>query len=493
MVTIKQNLISSNKYSLKCPYTMDAEGITVHNTANNASAKNEINYMIGNNSSTSFHYAVDDIEIIQGIPENRNAYHAGDGTNGKGNRKYIGVEICYSTGDKAKFEKAQENAAEFIAYKLKEKGWGVDRVKPHKYFSGKHCPHRTLDEYGWDYFIGRVTYYLNGNASTDTNTTKTTVSNIDITYQTWDDVKNKWLPNVVGDSDYAGIFGNDVCAVYANLAEGDCVYKVHTQEGNWLPEVKNREDYAGIFNKPIDGFMIKANDPNVQIYYQVHIRGGNWLPYVVGYNTSDSNNGYAGIIGKPIDGIRMYAKKTTITTTPASQPVAAPAPTPTPEPEVQKIYRVRKNWRDASSQKGAYASLEGAIECCQKAGEGYKVFDWNGKEVYAYIAPKTETIPVQDTSSEVVSSSNPVEVPIGDSSVKEDIEIKIEEVTQEEPKPEEIETKQEEILKSETQETETNKVKDDTEQSKQIDSIVNIIIKVLEILFKKLSDLFLKK
>ena len=160
MVPIRQNLVSSSKYSVKCPYSMKAEGITVHNTANKASAADEISYMIRNNNQVSYHYAVDDIEIVQGISEDRNAWHAGDGGKGTGNRKTIGIEICYSTGDKAKFEKAQENAAEFVAYKLKENGWGIDKVYTHKHWSGKHCPHRTLDEYGWDYFIGLVNKYL---------------------------------------------------------------------------------------------------------------------------------------------------------------------------------------------------------------------------------------------------------------------------------------------------------------------------------------------
>ena len=159
MVPIKQMLVSADKYSVKCPYSMIPEGITVHNTANNAPAENEIKYMIGNNQQVSYHYAVDDKEIIQGVLENRNAWHAGDG-NGNGNRKTIGIEICYSTGDKAKFEKAQENAAEFVAYKLKEYGWDVDRVYTHKHWSGKHCPHRTLDEYGWEYFINLVKKYM---------------------------------------------------------------------------------------------------------------------------------------------------------------------------------------------------------------------------------------------------------------------------------------------------------------------------------------------
>jgi N-acetylmuramoyl-L-alanine amidase len=50
MVPIKQNLVSSSKYSIKCPNTMKPFGLTVHNTANKASAASEISYMIGNNN-----------------------------------------------------------------------------------------------------------------------------------------------------------------------------------------------------------------------------------------------------------------------------------------------------------------------------------------------------------------------------------------------------------------------------------------------------------
>ena len=59
------------------------------------------------------------------------------------------------------------------------------------------------------------------------------------------------------------------------------------------------------------------------------------------------------------------------------------------QPEVQKLYRVRKSWSDAKSQKGAFSSLNNAKECCQEAGSGYHVFDWNGKVVYSYTAPVT--------------------------------------------------------------------------------------------------------
>ena len=127
---------------------------------------------------------------------------------------------------------------------------------------------------------------------------------IDITYQIWDDIKNKWLPNVVNDTDYAGIYGHDVCCVYANASVGNVYYKVHYKGGKWLPEVRNREDYAGLYNKPIDGFMIKSDTK--QLTYRVHLRRSNkWLPWVTGYNQNDSNNGYAGILGQEIDAIQI--------------------------------------------------------------------------------------------------------------------------------------------------------------------------------------------
>lgn len=133
---------------------MNPEFIVVHNTANDASARNEIAYMIRNDNKVSFHYAIDDKEIVQGIPENRNAWHAGDG-NGQGNRKGIGIEICYSKSGGKRFEEAEKLAAKFIAYKLNEKSWGIDRVKKHQDFSGKYCPHRTLDM-GWQRFLNMV-------------------------------------------------------------------------------------------------------------------------------------------------------------------------------------------------------------------------------------------------------------------------------------------------------------------------------------------------
>ena len=152
---IIQNLVPESKYKIKCPYPMTPTRIVVHNTANDATAKNEVAFMIRNDEEKSFHYAVDDKEIVQAIPENRNAWHAADGGKGKGNREGIAIEICYSKSGGAKFTKAEENAVELIVDILKRYGWGIDKVTKHQDYSKKYCPHRTLD-LGWDRFIKMI-------------------------------------------------------------------------------------------------------------------------------------------------------------------------------------------------------------------------------------------------------------------------------------------------------------------------------------------------
>lgn len=110
--------------------------------ANDAPAVNEIEYMINNNNQVSYHVAVDDKEIIQAIPFNRNAWHCGEGGGStdpnalkKGNRLSIGIEICFSKGGGARYAVAEENAVQYI-----------EIVKKHQDWNGKYCPPRILAE-----------------------------------------------------------------------------------------------------------------------------------------------------------------------------------------------------------------------------------------------------------------------------------------------------------------------------------------------------------
>lgn len=156
---ITQMLCPSSKYPIKCPYSMHPTRIVVHNTDNDASAMNEISYMISNDHECSFHYAVDDTRAVQGIPENRNAWHAGDG-HGPGNMQGIAIEICYSKSGGQRFDKAEKNAVELIVSLLRKYGWGIDKVTKHQDYMDKHCPDRTLN-YGWQRFLSMVSTRLN--------------------------------------------------------------------------------------------------------------------------------------------------------------------------------------------------------------------------------------------------------------------------------------------------------------------------------------------
>ncbi|MCD2337981.1 MULTISPECIES: peptidoglycan recognition protein family protein [Bacillus] len=152
---IRKKLVDPSKYGTKCPYTMNPEFITVHNTYNDATAENEVSYMIRNDNQVSFHIAVDDKEAVQGIPLERNAWHCGDG-GGNGNRKSIGVEICYSLSGGDRYYKAEDNAAIVVAQLMKQYNIPISKVRTHQSWSGKYCPHRMLDEGRWNSFIERV-------------------------------------------------------------------------------------------------------------------------------------------------------------------------------------------------------------------------------------------------------------------------------------------------------------------------------------------------
>lgn len=55
--------------------------------------------------------------------------------------------------------------------------------------------------------------------------------------------------------------------------------------------------------------------------------------------------------------------------------------TSAPSTETERYYRVRKSWKDAKSQAGAYKVLANAKAAADR-NPGYSVYDWNGKAVY---------------------------------------------------------------------------------------------------------------
>lgn len=128
--------------------------ITIHSTGNaNSTARNERDWLTNpsNNRSASWHICVDEKEAIEAIPLNEVAYHSGTA---QGNNSSISIEICES-GNR---EKTLRNAVELTAKLLKERGWGVDRLKRHYNWSGKNCPRimSANNWAGWKSFVAQV-------------------------------------------------------------------------------------------------------------------------------------------------------------------------------------------------------------------------------------------------------------------------------------------------------------------------------------------------
>ncbi len=141
---LKIDFVSEN--SPNRPGTIsDMKWITIHNTANpNSTAQNERDYVAIRKDRASFHYAVDDREAIAIIPESEIAWHTGTEL---GNKTSIGIEICESGNQ----EETYNNALTLIAKILKDRNWGIDKVRTHKSWNGKNCPRRLLAV--WDKFL----------------------------------------------------------------------------------------------------------------------------------------------------------------------------------------------------------------------------------------------------------------------------------------------------------------------------------------------------
>ena len=149
--------------------------IVVHDTGNNnknATAEMHWSYINNlnnnpNSSSVSWHFTVDEDSIIQNLPLDEVAWHAGDGTREYGatyfnttyqktsitggNKNGIGIETCVDEG--SEYNNTMRNTAKLVAELLLQYNLGFDRIKQHNDFSGKDCPMTMRHANRWDEFL----------------------------------------------------------------------------------------------------------------------------------------------------------------------------------------------------------------------------------------------------------------------------------------------------------------------------------------------------
>lgn len=221
----KVQLVDKRLYRSKCCYTMkNPKGIGIHNFGSSSGSPTAQNSADGQNKEDmnpdnlkSWHFQVDDKEIIQSLPMNRNSFSFGDGAKGEGNRNYISIEIMKDmpTDDKEAADKAQDNGALATAIIYYNKGWDIKDLKKHQDFkmtdgSYKYCPHRILDN-GWDKFMEQVQAHYdrivemekpeepetgdNNNTDTDNNDEKLNIGLINKLIQKLIQLINKILNN----------------------------------------------------------------------------------------------------------------------------------------------------------------------------------------------------------------------------------------------------------------------------------------------------------
>ena len=106
-----------------------------------------------------------------------------------------------------------------------------------------------------------------------------------VCYQTYDNVKNKWLPVVkAGSKDYAGNLGNGQSGL---RIDSNIEYRSHDKvKKKWLPWVKGSSSYAG--NLPNDMDAIQIKNRTYRVYDNVKKK---WLPWITGTNDYDGNSG----------------------------------------------------------------------------------------------------------------------------------------------------------------------------------------------------------
>lgn len=139
-------------------HPMTPKYITIHDTGNaskGAGAKNHAIYAGRGVNEVGYHFVIDDKNIYQLLPLTENAWHAGDGGNGTGNRQSIAIEICENP--ESNRTTAEKNAQQLTAYLMKKYGIPASNIKQHHDWNGKNCPHIIrARKNGWNDFIAAI-------------------------------------------------------------------------------------------------------------------------------------------------------------------------------------------------------------------------------------------------------------------------------------------------------------------------------------------------
>jgi hypothetical protein len=177
-------------------YTLIPEGECIHETGSfsvGANARSHAVYIKSDscaNRPASWHFTVGSDPIIYQhlpvYPNGENGWHAGDG-HGRGNRKYIGIEMCVNIdGD---YEQTLRNTIWLCRHlietvpSLKSRITSATLLQQHFHFSGKNCPQRLRAEGRWNWFVNQILNNNGGDVMFDEGV-KVKIKQVATTYMT---------------------------------------------------------------------------------------------------------------------------------------------------------------------------------------------------------------------------------------------------------------------------------------------------------------------
>jgi len=143
------DLIPPSNATSRPGYHMIPTGITIHNPGNAHRADQITKYVDDTKNTVSWHFSIGKGVVYQELPINENAWHAGDGKNGIGNRYTISCEIEEN-------EEATQTAIAFLSELTECMGWKGDKdiFFTHQHWSGKFCPRYLMSD--WDEFVDKI-------------------------------------------------------------------------------------------------------------------------------------------------------------------------------------------------------------------------------------------------------------------------------------------------------------------------------------------------
>lgn len=376
-----------------------------------------------------------DATIYQTLPWNHRGWHCGSGNKGSGNNTHIGVEMCepacikYTGGSsftcsdkataKAVAKRTYEAAVELFAYLCKK--YNLDPTADGVIISHREGHSRGIasnhgdPEHLWkglsmgytmDGFRKAVKAVMNGSGSApDTGGYTKIMGTAVATAAQMQSYIKQVNPSVaqsvidmillyLSEGKAEGVRG-DIAFAQSCLETGNFGFSqsaVTLDQNNFSGMGVTQNGMKGLsFDTPqlgircqiqhlkayacTDALVNESIDPR----FKYVTRGS--APYVeyLGIQENPKGVGWAAGAGYGAKILKILKKITGATGT------------------TSNLYRVRKNWTDVASQKGAFKVLDNAKKCADE-NAGYSVFDESGKVVYTgKVAVKTYTVKKNDT------------------------------------------------------------------------------------------------